>query len=375
MVFTHIEVVAVGGRYLKDKEFLGKSDPYLVLSLNPRGEYSNKTAVAHNAGSSPNWNETFTFQLSCPGTGGGQLFVDCFDKGHIVDDVLGFSVIPIDQVFQFSQSSMNGWFSLFNCSGKPAGEVNLILTFVGGEVPIQSMMHQRSTNQVQGQSYVNEEHSNRMKSFKSKTTFAEIGIGGAAAAATLLSGGLLFNQFSHLRKDHEREENERYQREENERRQREENERYQREENDRIQRVENERFQREELQREEFQREEFQRAELQREELQREELQREEYQREEFQREEFQREENERRQREDFEWRQREEAERRDCQFQQQSQWNAPHYQCSNEWDPIGTYIVGDRVFYQGRQWNCTIAHTSNPTWTPTDAHSLWRAI
>lgn len=47
------------------------------------------------------------------------------------------------------------------------------------------------------------------------------------------------------------------------------------------------------------------------------------------------------------------------------------HY-CS-PWNPTGVYVAGDRVEYQGRHYVCTQGHTSNPTWLPSVAHSLWR--
>lgn len=45
----------------------------------------------------------------------------------------------------------------------------------------------------------------------------------------------------------------------------------------------------------------------------------------------------------------------------------------ASDWDPVGTYAAGDRVSYHGRTYVCLQGHTSNPTWTPDAAHSLWR--
>lgn len=42
-------------------------------------------------------------------------------------------------------------------------------------------------------------------------------------------------------------------------------------------------------------------------------------------------------------------------------------------WDPVGTYAAGDRVEYHGRTYVCLQGHTSNPTWMPGAAHSLWQ--
>lgn len=42
------------------------------------------------------------------------------------------------------------------------------------------------------------------------------------------------------------------------------------------------------------------------------------------------------------------------------------------EWESGRTYAVGYRVRYGGPLYRCLQAHTSQPTWTPTGAPSLW---
>lgn len=45
-------------------------------------------------------------------------------------------------------------------------------------------------------------------------------------------------------------------------------------------------------------------------------------------------------------------------------------------WNGDGTaYAVGDRVQYSGILYKCLQAHTSQATWTPTDAPSLWSKV
>ena len=39
------------------------------------------------------------------------------------------------------------------------------------------------------------------------------------------------------------------------------------------------------------------------------------------------------------------------------------------------SYAVGDRVLYNGTLFKCLQAHTSQATWTPTDAPSLWTKV
>lgn len=45
-------------------------------------------------------------------------------------------------------------------------------------------------------------------------------------------------------------------------------------------------------------------------------------------------------------------------------------------WDGNGAdYAVGDRVQYGGYVYKCLTAHTSQETWTPTDAPSMWAKV
>ena len=43
-------------------------------------------------------------------------------------------------------------------------------------------------------------------------------------------------------------------------------------------------------------------------------------------------------------------------------------------WDGVN-YATGDRVMYSGVLYKCLQAHTSQSTWTPTDAPSLWTKV
>ncbi|KAI7886205.1 hypothetical protein K492DRAFT_178350 [Lichtheimia hyalospora FSU 10163] len=87
--------------------------------------------------------------------------------------------------------------------------------------------------------------------------------------------------------------------------------------------------------------------------------------------------------------REREEMERRQQEEEQEEECEEHHChdedQCNDdnggyggygdvaEWDPIGTYAPGDRVEYHGHTYICLQGHTSNPTWMPGAAHSLWQ--
>lgn len=47
----------------------------------------------------------------------------------------------------------------------------------------------------------------------------------------------------------------------------------------------------------------------------------------------------------------------------------------AENWEPDTAYPVGDRRQYGGKLYKCLQAHTSQATWTPTDAPSLWAEV
>ena len=46
-----------------------------------------------------------------------------------------------------------------------------------------------------------------------------------------------------------------------------------------------------------------------------------------------------------------------------------------DEWATDTDYAVDDRIRYSGTLYKCLQAHTSQSTWTPTDAPSLWARV
>lgn len=45
------------------------------------------------------------------------------------------------------------------------------------------------------------------------------------------------------------------------------------------------------------------------------------------------------------------------------------------KWSDSAEYVADDRVRYQGVLYRCLQSHTSQATWTPTDAPSLWARV
>ena len=299
-------------------QHLGAQDPYFQFSLdfNQKDAYL-KTFTHKNAGENAVWNQTFTVSLN----GEPDLFVEIMNDETTVDEVIGFAAIPINQIVHAEGANMNGIFEVYNLKGEPAGTVNLQLAALGFP---NSQPADFSREPVRGYSYVHEAHAVRMKSIKKKATGVAVGgalLGGALAIGAGLLGKKLYD-------DHQEQEEE-------ERREEEERARQEQEEEERRNR-----------QREEF---EAERARF--------EAEKQEYERNREQEEREQ--EREQEEEEHHHHRRRSYSDDDECD--------------ADRWDPVGTYAAGDRVRYHGQVYVCLQGHTSNPTWTPDAAHSLWQ--
>ncbi|KAG2218905.1 hypothetical protein INT45_007806 [Circinella minor] len=323
-----LSLTVVSAQDMPDVEKLGKQDPYVQFTLYLEDKKSfQKTHVQKNAGHNATWNQSFDMRL----TGEPELFIEVMDEEKGVDELIGFCAIPINQVVQAPGGSFNGLFGLFLVNGKSAGTIHLNLVARGFNSPPGG---QQSGQPIQGRSYVSEEHLKRVKSLRNKGIAGDIGtavLGGALA----VGAGFLGNK---LHQDYEKKKEE------------------------------------EQQQQEQFEQEK----------------QKLEQDRERFERE--QQEAEQRRRREEEEQKQRAEHERRKHQQEEQhrhhdegrsehghhNEGRSEHGHHHNgggarEWDPVGTYAAGDRVKYHGHSYICLQSHTSNPTWMPGAAHSLWQ--
>lgn len=307
-----LTVVAHAALEMPNVETFGKQDPYMQFSLNLNDKSSwQKTHTQKDAGTNATWNQSFEIPLR----GEPELYVEVMDEETGVDELIGFAAIPIAPVAQAPGGYINGLFDLYTVKGKSGGVLHLSLTVRGFNSPPPA--YGQYDQPVRGHSYVNEEHLNRCKSLRNKAIAGDIGtavLGGALAIGAGFLGHKLYQE--HEQREQEEEEMEL----------------------------------------------EKQRMEEERERLERE------------------REEMERRQQEEEERRQQEEEEQQEeCEeehhYHQEDQCNDEDHGYGDvaEWDPIGTYAPGDRVQYHGHTYICLQGHTSNPTWMPGAAHSLWQ--
>ncbi|KNE58026.1 hypothetical protein AMAG_04852 [Allomyces macrogynus ATCC 38327] len=116
-----LEVNCVAGRQLRDVEMFGKQDPYLKLALETQTQ---KTRAHASGGRNPTWNTTLVFNIF---EGARALRVEAWDEDATSDDLIGMTTIDLSRAFATGVDDQ--WFPLFTKSGKPAGEVHLVLYF------------------------------------------------------------------------------------------------------------------------------------------------------------------------------------------------------------------------------------------------------
>jgi Ca2+-dependent lipid-binding protein len=278
-----------------------------------------KTFVHKDAGKNPVWNQSFNVPLNNE----PELFVEIMDEEMTADAVIGFAAIPLAQVINAPGSTFFGIFDLYTTDSKQVGQVTLTLTAVnvpgsnagyGGQAP-------QGATPIHGQTHMNELHQKRIKSIKNKEFATEAGIA-VLGSAFAIGAGLLLNK--HAKDEHHKDEV--------------------RKENEVEAALEREKYENEKKELDE-QRAAFEKTKAE----QQAKLERDQ------------------------------EALRIQQQQQQSSQEERHgghhHHGHRGSWNATTTiYKKGEKVTYQGREFICIQEHTSNATWEPTQAHSLWRA-
>ncbi|XP_050384929.1 16 kDa phloem protein 2-like isoform X1 [Argentina anserina] len=119
-----LEVLLVKAKDLEDDDFLGKMDPYVILTLRTQEK---KSSVVQGQGSEPEWNETFQFTVSSDDV--TELSIKIMDKDTFSsDDFVGEATIPLETVFM--QGSIEPTkYNVVNENKEYHGEITVGLTF------------------------------------------------------------------------------------------------------------------------------------------------------------------------------------------------------------------------------------------------------
>jgi Ca2+-dependent lipid-binding protein len=117
----NVEVISASG--LKDTEFIGKSDPYAIISV---GKETRRTKPAKDQAEAPVWNETFSLPVCETDT---EVLVRVLNDDTLGrDEEMGRVVIPLSMIHGRSHSASTFPMEL---KGKPHGEMKLSLSFEG----------------------------------------------------------------------------------------------------------------------------------------------------------------------------------------------------------------------------------------------------
>ncbi|KAK8935428.1 Elicitor-responsive protein 1 [Platanthera zijinensis] len=94
-----LEVQLFDARGLKDTDFFGKIDPYVVMQY--RNQERKSSVARAGQGTNPKWNETFKFLVQYPGTSGipHKIIFKIMDKDTFTaDDFLGEATVHVEDL-------------------------------------------------------------------------------------------------------------------------------------------------------------------------------------------------------------------------------------------------------------------------------------
>ncbi|KAE8671965.1 Calcium-dependent lipid-binding family protein isoform 2 [Hibiscus syriacus] len=127
-----MEVLLVSAKGLEDSDFLGDMDPYVIIQY--KGQ-ERKSSVARGDGSSPSWNEKFTFRVEYPGSGGDyKLILKIMDKDTFSSDFVGQATIYVKDLLAIGAEKGNAEIhptkhSVVNAENSYRGDITVGVTF------------------------------------------------------------------------------------------------------------------------------------------------------------------------------------------------------------------------------------------------------
>ncbi|XP_010671812.2 elicitor-responsive protein 3 [Beta vulgaris subsp. vulgaris] len=117
-----LEVLLVSAKGLENSDFLSSMDPYVILTCRTQEQ---KSSVATDNGSAPEWNETFVFRIAGHAP---ELHLKIMDKDTFTaDDFVGEANIPLNIVFEEGSLPPTAYNVVKD--GEYKGEIRVGLTF------------------------------------------------------------------------------------------------------------------------------------------------------------------------------------------------------------------------------------------------------
>lgn len=119
--FGRLTVKCIGAKNLASANFVGKQDPYAVITL---GAQTQQTKVAKGGGKKPVWGDTFDFQI----TNEKEMTIKVMDKKDTGQDAfIGQTTVNIMQ--WLAKGTYDGDLDISDTKGKPAGAVSISVKF------------------------------------------------------------------------------------------------------------------------------------------------------------------------------------------------------------------------------------------------------
>ncbi|KAL3687185.1 hypothetical protein R1sor_013494 [Riccia sorocarpa] len=113
-----LKINLVGASGIRDSEWLGKGDPYVVVEY---GDKHIKSNTATDQGSNPKWNQKLHFIIDDSVT---EIVFKIYNQNNLqVDDLVGSLTIPLEDVFQRKKLPIQTY------TVKPRGELNIQLSY------------------------------------------------------------------------------------------------------------------------------------------------------------------------------------------------------------------------------------------------------
>ncbi|XP_062092667.1 16 kDa phloem protein 1-like [Humulus lupulus] len=132
-----MEVMLVNAKGLGDTDFIGDMDPYVLIQY--KGQ-ERKSTVARGQGSSPSWNEKFSFRADYPGSGDNfKLIFKIMDKDTFsTDDYIGQAMIHVKDLLALGAEKGNAQlhaskYRVVDADQKYRGEIQVGVTFTRKE--------------------------------------------------------------------------------------------------------------------------------------------------------------------------------------------------------------------------------------------------